>query len=236
MPICFYCGQNHSSGHCPKHFEDKITDAITKQNNTLETIGNQQISVMESMSRQLATISSDNERHTREIINSVEHLEERLEMQHYEIMEAEREKIGILYSIVDCIKNPLTIEYVQRIAEGYKNLQDGRFEFAIKAFNKAEELKSDDPLVYIYRGHAYVRSGKLDEALKDFEEAFKISVYDDKKQTLHKSYCLFLISRAHFCKGDIAIATSKIRQAISLNPFPAEYNYQLAACIARSLK
>lgn len=236
MSICFYCGLNHSPGQCLKHFEDSATGAITRQNNTLEKIGNQTISVIESMNRQLATISSDNERHTREIISSVEHLEERLEMQHYETMEAEHEKIRILYSIVDCMKNSLTIEYVQRIAEGSKNLQDGRFEFAIRAFNKAEELKSDDPLVYIYRGHAYVRSGKLEEALKDFEEAFKISVYDDKKQALHRSYCLFLISRAHFCKGDIAIATSKIRQAISLNPVPAEYNYQLAACIARSLK
>lgn len=240
MPICFHCSGNHNTSECLVYAQNKTTDAINKQNamlnnrnKTLERIGNLQISAIESMNKELRDISAANERHTREIVDSIEHLEATMEWQHYEMMEAKREEINVLYSIADLLRNHLAVEYIQRIAEGSKNLKDGKIDRAITALNKAIDTKSDDPLVYIYLGHAYTEKNDLNNALDYFEEAYKTSA-PPKKQAIHESYCLYLISKVHFCNNNFSLAISKINEAINLYPAP-DYKYHKASCLAKQL-
>jgi len=54
--------------------------------------------------------------------------------------------------------------------DGVKAMRTGQFEYAMKCFQKALETK-DDPEVHDYLSRAYIRLGKMDEALEELKVA-----------------------------------------------------------------
>ncbi len=80
----------------------------------------------------------------------------------------------------------------------------------IASFNKARELNKDLEHPYVAAGKVYVGQGKLDEAMKYFEGAYKAEPKDASAQLAY--------SQALLQKGDTARSTTVLDSALKQNP------------------
>ena len=88
-----------------------------------------------------------------------------------------------------------------------------KFDLAIDSLNKSLALK-DDPLVRASMADVYLRQGKVDEALKNYDDAVKAS---PNSALLRVKYGSLLLVR-----GDVDAAVSHLDQAVQLSPGNAE--------------
>lgn len=88
-----------------------------------------------------------------------------------------------------------------------------KFDLAIEALNKSLSLK-DDPLVRASMADVYLREGKVDEALKNYDDAVKAA---PNSALLRVKYGSLLLIR-----GNIDGAISHLDQAVVLSPGSAE--------------
>lgn len=84
------------------------------------------------------------------------------------------------------------------VDQGIENSQAGRYDQAIKDFDKALQSKPNDPLLITYRGIVYYAKGQNDRALQDFNKALAI----DPK-----------FARAYYQRGMVYNAQEKYAQA-----------------------
>lgn len=58
--------------------------------------------------------------------------------------------------------------------EGFKKLEEEKYNEAIEFFNKSLNIKSDLPYVYKFRGEALLNIDKVDKAIEDFNKAIEM--------------------------------------------------------------
>jgi tetratricopeptide (TPR) repeat protein len=58
---------------------------------------------------------------------------------------------------------------------GIANSQKGHYDQALQDFNKALQLKPNDPALITFRGITYYAKGNNDKAIQDFDAAIKIN-------------------------------------------------------------
>jgi tetratricopeptide (TPR) repeat protein len=61
------------------------------------------------------------------------------------------------------------------IDQGIKHSQEGRYDQALQAFDRALKLKPKDPALITYKGIVYYAKGQNDRALPLFEEAIRLN-------------------------------------------------------------
>ena len=93
----------------------------------------------------------------------------------------------------------------------------GRYDLAIRDFDKAIELRPDYAKAYNNRGSAYDKKGDYDQAIQDYDKAI---AFDPKDAHCHSNRGL-----AHVEKGQLELAVRDFDKAIKLNPSYAKaYN------------
>ncbi|MBQ4403074.1 MAG: tetratricopeptide repeat protein, partial [Selenomonadaceae bacterium] len=106
-------------------------------------------------------------------------------------------------------------------AETYYNL-------ALKDFNKAIELKSNDAMNYAYRGYAHYTFEKYPQALADYDRALQID-----------SACLwvYMVRSSYYnhVKKDSKLAMADLNKAIELNPDKAG-GYSMRSLLYKNAK
>lgn len=73
--------------------------------------------------------------------------------------------------------------------EGLIQQSQTQWELSISAFNKAIEQSPYDPALFNFRGFAYLNTGNMAEAEKDFKEAISLEDYEPA----HRNWVLWLI-------------------------------------------
>jgi len=128
-----------------------------------------------------------------------------------------------VYILYQRFVNPtqVTIPY----EAGVSLLQSGRYEPAIRYFDRAINLKSEFAGAYLMRGRAYAAANRADEAIADFTVFARFSPKDPA----------VLIERglAHLGKKDYAGAIADATAAIALDPKSAP-GYELRATAIRA--
>ena len=69
-------------------------------------------------------------------------------------------------------------EFTEQVSLGEKYLTEKKYDESINAFEKAVELKSDDPDLYIKLANAYIAKGDNDNAVTAFQKAVKLKSDD----------------------------------------------------------
>ncbi len=127
---------------------------------------------------------------------------------------------------------------------GFEALTQGELEAAQAAFQRAQRLQPENPLVYFYVGEIHVRRGQFREAIANFRQAikldpsepqfyFRLSVlqrelerFHDAQETLNDLLGLqpdnpdayFLLGRVAVEKGNHALAEQHFRHYVRLQP------------------
>ena len=69
-------------------------------------------------------------------------------------------------------------EFTEQVSLGEKYLTEKKYDESVNAFEKAVELKSDDPDLYIKLANAYIAKGDNDNAITAFQKAIKLKSDD----------------------------------------------------------
>ena len=69
-------------------------------------------------------------------------------------------------------------EFKEQVSLGEKYLTEKKYDESVNAFEKAVELKSDDPDLYIKLANAYIAKGDNDNAITAFQKAIKLKSDD----------------------------------------------------------
>ena len=96
--------------------------------------------------------------------------------------------------------------------QGYKLLNYGRYDEAIKEYTEAIELAPNFTEAYNTRGIAYVQQGELDQAIADFDKAIELDP-ELAKAYNNRGY-------AYYLKGEVAKAVSDFEKCIELSNDP----------------
>jgi len=104
-----------------------------------------------------------------------------------------------LVLVVALVHGPAAPEDVNTlIANGIDLSEKGRFDQALAAFNRALQIKPQDPMLYNYRGKVYWAKGQNDKALADFTQALTM---DPKNGRAYEYRALVYCSLEDFAKA-----------------------------------
>ena len=92
--------------------------------------------------------------------------------------------LGLSFFLAACTTLPTSTEYISR---GNGFMQDGKYEKAIKAYNKALSLNSKNLDAYAARGSAYFFNGQYQLAEDDFLHVLKNNPYYADAYTAYAS-------------------------------------------------
>jgi Flp pilus assembly protein TadD len=84
------------------------------------------------------------------------------------------------------------------VDQGVTNLENGKFDQALKDFNEALKLKPNDAALIDYRGIAYRAKGQDDLALNDFNKAIQL---DPKFARAYRDRAMVYFDRSEFDKS-----------------------------------
>ncbi|MDQ3263325.1 MAG: tetratricopeptide repeat protein [Myxococcota bacterium] len=99
------------------------------------------------------------------------------------------------------------------VEEGMDAYQDGRFEDALAAFERAQQELPDRPVVQLDRGNALFKLGRMDEAKQAYQKAVEL---DRKGELQGKDY--YNLGNAWAAMDNHREAISAYRRALTLNP------------------
>ena len=98
--------------------------------------------------------------------------------------------------------------------EGVALIQLGRYEEALKAYDKAIELNPNDAVTWCNKGVVLRVFGRYEEALKAYDKAIELK--PDLAEAWYGKGCVY------FLKGDKRNALENLSKAIELNPISKE--------------
>lgn len=108
--------------------------------------------------------------------------------------------------------------FAKHCATGHVLDGEGKFELAIKAYNKAIQINPNDGYVFLLRGVSHFNQGKHEEAIKDFKNAYRIN------PNFPGAY--FDCGAVYFERGQYELAIQEYNEAIRLYPEYADALYQ----------
>ena len=115
-----------------------------------------------------------------------------------------------------------TLSRIQDSVEAYNNqgvnhAENGHYDLAIAAFNKAITLKPDYAFAYNNRGLTYLLKDETDMAIRDYTEVIELSPDNAEVYNIR--------GFIYFCKDEVDRAIEDYDKAIELNPdFTRAYN------------
>jgi len=133
--------------------------------------------------------------------------------------------LALLLTSVSIFSNVLTYDKVLKNLKGTKYFDKGKFEDAEKYFgDNALKYPKDGKLHYNY-GNSLYKSGKLDDAEKEFNLSLRDKNFSDKSKALQN------LGNVKFQQKDYKNALNYYRDALLKNPKndEARYNYELAS-------
>lgn len=108
---------------------------------------------------------------------------------------------------------------------GYDNLQEGKYEDAIVAYQKAAEVMPGNEDVFYNLGVSYLKAGKVTNAVKAYQKAAKIKDSDSEiRYNLGVSYSQLRLWRK---------AIKEYKRATELNPFYVNAFYNMGIAYGR---
>lgn len=240
MDICYYCQGNHKPSSCTRYAQDQTTAAIKKETSSIEKLGYKQLSKLDDLAstyrESSKEVSKSIEDQTDRIVQSLNDVSlsigevvDALNNHHSELMFKMDQQLNFLGGISYMMEHSLTTNANERLEQAMKSFKCGLLDDSMKALNDGIEKDSTDFRNYILQGHIYIRNDDYENALDRFERALKYAVSDPQKS----SYIQLLISRVHYCTGNIEKAIKSIKNAIELNPGEIGFNYHYAAYISQ---
>jgi len=231
MVRCFYCLGEHETSQCVSRATDSIRSS---QKATTEAIG-EQTAVIEKLGHtaleQMREIGNDLFGGLEGIRESIEELHDFLSWAHAEITWRMERQIELLTGIHDMLKNPRATQANELYKMGIDSFRRHRLADALKLLQEASELNPGDYRIHITLGHVYAQMDDPSKSLECFQAAV-----DYARTASYKKDALLLMARALRCLGHIKEAIEAARQASSLVPSYSPAHYELASCLAESLK
>jgi serine/threonine protein kinase len=113
----------------------------------------------------------------------------------------------------------MTTQLENSVTDAQVALKRARYDDALKQIEQAMRLKSNDPRLYLLRGHVYRKQRKLKESLADYEMAVNLNPEDPRARS-------FLGSLQRMT-GDLSGARENLTYALKLNAHNVEARISL---------
>ncbi len=231
MARCFYCLGEHETSQCVS----RATDSITSSQEATTEASREQTAVIEKLGyraiEQMREIGNDLLGGLNGIQGAIEELHDFLSWAHAEITWRMERQIELLTGIRDMLKNPRATRANELYKMGIDSFRRHRLADALKLLQEGSELNPGDYRIHITLGHIYVQMDDSSKALECFQAAV-----DYARTPSYKKDALLLTGRTFRCLGQIDKAINAARKASSLVPSYSPAHYELASCLAESLK
>ncbi|MCG3184364.1 MAG: Serine/threonine-protein kinase PknD [Planctomycetes bacterium] len=113
----------------------------------------------------------------------------------------------------------MTTQVENSVTDAQAAMKVARYDDALKQIEQAMRLKSNDPRLFLLRGHIYRKQRKMKEALADYEMAVKLNPEDPRGRS-------FLGSLQRMA-GDLSGARENLTYALKLNAHNVEARISL---------
>jgi tetratricopeptide (TPR) repeat protein len=131
--------------------------------------------------------------------------------------------VEVSRSILNVLLSSLANESRQFFEQGVLWYEEGEYDLAETAFNRALERSSVNYFAYQYLGFIAVVKSDPSEAIKNFDRAVKCGTTD-----YHRAIALAHLARAHYAERDFENAVNHAVRASRLQPQVARYAFDLA--------
>jgi len=116
--------------------------------------------------------------------------------------------------------------FTEYARQGAKLMDNGKYEDAIKPFDKAIELNSDYNSAYGNRGICKAKLGRHDEAIQDFDKSIELK----NQITNAPESFIYWKGNTYFSRGLSKQAIGRIEQAIADFEEAKKLKYELSDC------
>ena len=117
-------------------------------------------------------------------------------------------------------------DYKNYLDNGIYDIQDGKFEDAIKKLDKSIELKNDFEISYFYRAVAYQALKNYDEAMLDYAKSVKIN---PKMTDAYYNMAEIILTRKDTIHPNLPKAVEYLERALELDPKFIDALFAMAA-------